>query len=396
MSSSHHRLETLLVHAGQLVDWPAELPTAPALIPSTSFRPATPEAMDAILGGESSGFTYSRHANPTVSAFSEAVRLLEGGQTAQAFGSGMAALDAAFFAIGLHPGDVLLLSQDLYGATLNLGQELWAAMGIVTATVNVTDIPALRAALEELHPKGLVLETLSNPLLKVPDLAQVTEAAKTVGCQVIVDNTFATPVLCRPLEWGADLVVHSATKYLGGHGDATGGVVVGHQRYAGRLHQYVKLRGSVLGSFDAWLLLRGIRTLGVRLERQCHNAQRVAEGLAASGQFGRVCYPGLPNHPSHETARHLFHGQGYGAVVTVDVPGGRDAVFRLLSRLKLVTSATTVGDVYTLCLYPRIASHRNQSAEDLAAMDISDDTLRIAVGLESADDIVADILAALA
>lgn len=394
--SNDTSLDTLFVHAGQAEAWPEEYPTAPAIIPSTSFRPKSPEAMDAILGGDASGFTYSRHANPTVHAFSEAVRLLENGDTAQAFSSGMAALDAALFAIGLGPGDKLLLSRDLYGATLNLTQELWGSMGIVAETVDLTDLTALRALLDRLRPKGLVVETLSNPLLKVPNLPVVIRESHKVDCPVIVDNTFATPVLCRPLNLGADLVVHSATKYLGGHGDAIGGVVAGKERYASRLHQYVKLRGSVLGAFDAWLLLRGIKTLGVRIARQCSNAHEVALRLGASGQFHRVYYPALNDHPSHAVAQALFGQKGYGAVVTVDVPGGRERVFHLLSRLKMVKSATTVGDVYTLCLYPRIASHRNQTSNDLALMGISDETVRVAVGLESVDDIVHDILQALA
>ncbi len=388
-------LETLFIHAGQGHEWPRQYPTAPAIIPSTSFRTQSPEIMDAILGGDAPGFTYSRHANPTVKAFSEAVRVLEGGAVAQAFSSGMAALDAALFSVGLNPGDRLLLSRDLYGATMNLSEQVWGTMGIHVETVDVTDLERTEEALLRLRPRGLVVETLSNPLMKVPDLSRLIALAHRVECKVIVDNTFATPVLVRPLTLGADLVVHSATKYLGGHGDAIGGVVVAHQGYESRLHQYVKIRGSVLSPFDAWLLLRGIKTLGVRFERQCQNAAEAADLLLASGRFHRVYYPGLPDHPSHWTANALFSGRGYGAVVTVDVPGGRARIFHLLSRLTLVGSATTVGDVYTLCLYPSIASHRNQSAEALQAMGISDETLRIAVGLESVDDIVDDILTAL-
>ncbi len=387
--------DTRLIHAGQSRTWPQQYPTAPPLISGTSFRAESPEEMDAILSGDRPGFTYSRHANPTVEAFSEAVRLLEDGATAQAFSSGMAALDAALFAIGLKSGDSLLLSRDLYGATMTLSEEIWGDMGVHIETVDVTDLEQVHGVLNRLRPKGLVLETLSNPLMKVPQLGQLVRLAHDVDCQVVVDNTFATPILVRPIDLRADLVVHSATKYLGGHGDAIGGVVVGQIGYASRLHQYVKLRGSTLSAFDAWLLLRGIKTLSVRFERQCQNAAAVAERLSASQRFTRVYYPGLDGHPSHESARLLFSGRGYGAVVAVDVPGGRNGVFRLLSRLTLVGSATTVGDVYTLCLYPRMASHRHQSAEVLAAMGVSDQTLRISIGLEAVDDIVADILNAM-
>lgn len=389
------RFETLLVHAGTRDAWPDAVPTAPPLITSTSFRGMSPERMDAILGGTEPGFTYSRHGNPTVAAFTEAVRLLEAGETAESFASGMAALDAALFAVGLQPHDVLLLSRDLYGATINLSEQVWGPIGIQVHQVDISDVSVFRDALQHLRPKALLLETLSNPLMMVPDLTRVIDEAHQVGCQVIVDNTFATPVLVRPLTVGADVVVHSATKYLGGHGDAAGGVVVARQAYHQRLHQYLKLRGGTLGPFDAWLLHRGLKTLGLRVERQNENAALVAQKLEDSGRFGRVYYPGLPSHPSYQTASTLFGGRGCGAVVTVTVPGGRERVFHLLSRLQLVGSATTVGDVYTLCLYPRIASHRNQSPEALAAMGISDETLRIAVGIESVDDIVADLLQAL-
>lgn len=387
-------LETLLVHAGHQDQWPSQAPTAPALIPSTSFRTETPEAMDAILGGREEGYTYSRHGNPTVAGFAEAVRVLEAGSVAEAYASGMAALDAALFAVNLKAGDHLLLSRDLYGATMNLSEQIWGEMGVIVHTVDVTQLDEVETALARFKPHALLLETMSNPILKVPDLPRLIALAHDAHCPVIVDNTFATPVLARPLTLGADLVVHSATKYLGGHGDATGGVVVGTEPYRARLHQYVKLRGSVLSPFDAWLLHRGLKTLGIRVERQCQNAHHVAQKLKDSGRFHRVYYPGLADHPSHETARALF-SERYGAVVTVDVPGGQESVLHLLSQLKVVGSATTVGDVYSLCLYPRMASHRNQSPEALAAMGISDETLRISVGLEAVEDIVNDILSAL-
>lgn len=387
--------DTLYVHAGQMHEWPQEVPTAPSIIPSTSYRSADPAVMDAILGGDAPGFTYARHGSPTVAAFTEAVRLLEKGAMAHAYASGMAALDAALYAIRLQAGDHLLVSQDLYGATLNLAEQLWGSAGVIMHALDVTDEEALQEALDRWHPRGVLLESISNPLLKIPDLPRLVEAAHQAGAQVIVDNTFATPVLLNPLTWGADLVVHSATKYLGGHGDAMGGVVVGRAEYFDRLHQYAKLRGSVLSPFDAWLLHRGIKTLGLRLARQSANAAQLAAVLADRPEFQQVYYPGLPNHPSHAIAKALMGAKGYGAVVTVELPGGRPQVFSFLSRLRLIGSATTVGDVYTLCLYPRIASHRNQSPEMLRQMGITDGTVRIAVGIEAVDDLVQDILSAL-
>jgi cystathionine beta-lyase/cystathionine gamma-synthase len=235
------------------------------------------------------------------------------------------------------------------------------------------------------------LELLTNPLVKVVDGPAVTTLAHQVGAAVIVDNTFTTPLAARPLADGADLVVHSATKYLAGHGDATGGVVVGPAAYEKRLVQYLKLRGAVLGPMEAWLILRGLRTLALRFRRQVANAGALAEGLAASGLFQAVHYPGLPSHPHYERARRLYGDYAAGAVVTVELDGGREAVFRFLSALRLVGSATTVGDVYTLCLYPAIASHRQQTPEERAAMGIHDGTVRISVGIEDPADLLDDL-----
>jgi cystathionine beta-lyase/cystathionine gamma-synthase len=276
-----------------------------------------------------------------------------------------------------------------------LTETFWAQWGVVTHLVDVTDLHAIDQALRSWHPKAMLLETLSNPLLKVPDIPEIVRLSQGFDCRVIVDNTFATPYLFRPIAHGADVVVHSATKYLGGHGDAMGGIVVVRERAAAEaLHQFVKLRGAVLGPFEAWLLHRGIKTLAVRIRQQCDNAHHVAQALAQSGAFERVVYPGLPDHPSHQMAKRLFGDRGAGAVVTVDMAGGRAAVFRFLKRLTWVTSATTVGDVYTLCLYPKISSHRNQSPALLDEMGIHDGTVRIAVGLESWRDIVNDVLQA--
>ena len=388
-------LDTILTHTGHTDSWPAQMPTAPALFPSTSFLAEIPEALDAPDVADSEDFPGLHHGNPTVDAFAAAVRQLEGGSAAEAFASGLAALDAALYAIGLKPGDALLLSRDLDEAALSLCEEIWGEIGVTVETVDVSDLAATESALFRLHPQGLVLETLSNPLMTVPDLPRVIEKAHAVGCHVVVDNTFATPVLLKPLASGADLVIHSATMFLGGHGDAAGGVVVGHAGYAARLARCAALRGSIMSPFDAWLLLRGLKTLGVRFERQSRNAARVAEKLRDSGCFNRVVYPGLSDHPSHEAAKSLFSSRGFGAVVTIDVPGAREQALRLLSRLRLIGTAPGAGDVHTLCLSPALTPNPRHGSTPRHASGISDTTLRIAVGLESADDIVADLLQAL-
>lgn len=387
-------LDTVLVHAGNLRQHPEQVPTSPTIYPSTSYRADTPELMDAILGGEVNGYTYARHGSPTVEAFASAVAALEGADHAVAFASGMAAIDAAWYAIGVKNGDRVLVSRDLYGASLNLTHTLWGLGGVEAIAVDLTDLKGLEHILNSVKPTGILFETLSNPILKAPDLKKIVAMCHGVGCQVIVDNTFATPLMVQPLEWGADLVVHSATKYLGGHGDAVGGVTAGGESYKNALHQYLKLRGGILGPFEAWLLHRGIKTLGVRFERQCANALTVAQALEDSQVFRKVYHPLLISHPTHELAVAQFGTKLGGAVVTLELPGGRDVVYRFLKELHMVGSATTVGDVYTLCLYPRMASHRNQSPEELQKMGITDGTVRIAVGLEHASDIIDDILGA--
>lgn len=391
MTPNKERMDTLVVHAGHPKTPYDQVPTGLAIYPSTSYRTDNPDMMDAILGGDAPGHTYARHGNPNVEAFSQAMASLERAPQAVSFGSGMAAVDAALYAADLRAGDRLLLSQDLYGASINLASGIWGTTGIETVFCDFTNQEVLRDVLRRKQPKALLFETLSNPLLKVVDMASVAAWAHEVGCQVIVDNTFATPLAVRPLTLGADLVVHSGTKYVGGHGDAMGGVVVGSEAYAKRLKQYLKLRGAVLGPFEAWLLHRGLKTLSVRFYRQCANALEVGRQLESSGLFSRVYHPFLPSHPTYEHARALLGEQLGGAVVTVEFPKGRKQVFQFLQALKIVGSATTIGDVYTLCLYPRIASHRNQSSEELETMGITEGTLRIAVGIEDPQDIADDV-----
>lgn len=369
-------------------------PTALPIYPATSFRSRSAESLDQLMAGQRQGFSYARHGNPNVDALVEAMMRLEGTETGIATGSGMAAIDAALYASGLAVGDRVLVSQDVYGASLSLLSTIWREAGVEVIVADLTEAEVFATQLEQLHPKAVLVETISNPLLKVLDIPAMSRLAHDAGAQMIVDNTFSTPVMCRPAEWGADLVVHSATKYLGGHGDAMGGVVLGRHEHQDRLHQYLKLRGAVLGPFEAWLIHRGLRTLGVRFERQSANANRVAKMLYDSGLFARVYYPLLEDHPTYAVARKVLGDTLGGAVVTLDIKGGKNEVFRFIDHLELVASATTVGDIYSLCLYPLIASHRNQTREERAKMGISDATVRISVGLEDPEDIALDIIKA--
>lgn len=387
------RRNTLMVHAGDGKFGDLE-PTALPIYPATSFRSRSAESLDQLMAGQRQGFSYARHGNPNIDALVEAMMRLEGTETGIATGSGMAAIDAALYASGLAVGDRVLVSQDVYGASLSLLSTIWREAGVEVIVADLTEAGAFATQLEQSHPKAVLVETISNPLLKVLDIPAMSRLAHDAGAQMIVDNTFATPVMCRPAEWGADLVVHSATKYLGGHGDAMGGVVLGRHEHQDRLHQYLKLRGAVLGPFEAWLIHRGLRTLGVRFERQSANAKRVAKMLYDSGLFAHVYYPLLEDHPTYTTARKVLGDTLGGAVVTLDLKGGKNEVFRFIDHLELVASATTVGDIYSLCLYPLIASHRNQTREERAKMGISDATVRISVGLEDPEDIALDIIKA--
>jgi cystathionine beta-lyase/cystathionine gamma-synthase len=393
MADPHFGLDTRIVQAGRRLEGPYR-PTVPPVYAATSFQPESPALMDAILGSSVTGYTYSRHANPTVDALADAVAELEGGAIGVAFASGMAAIDAALFAAGLHAGDTLLLSRDLYGASATLAEQLWGPGGIHVVYGDLTDPGEAAEAIRRHRPRAILAEILTNPLLKVVDGPALAALAREAGATLVIDNTFTTPLAVRPLEFGADLVVHSATKYLSGHGDATGGVVVGAREYGSALHQYLKLRGGILGPFEAFLIHRGLKTLALRYQRQVANAQRLAVDLQASGLFPAVHYPGLPTHPHHERSRRLLGPWAGGAVVTVELSGGRAAVFRFLEALKLVGSATTVGDIYTLCLYPAMASHRQQGPEERALMGITDGTLRISVGIEDPEDLLADLLQA--
>jgi cystathionine beta-lyase/cystathionine gamma-synthase len=274
--------------------------------------------------------------------------------------------------------------------------KLFAAQGVETRFVDSTDLAQVEAACEELEPVVVLVETISNPLLKVADLAALAQVAHGVGAALVVDNTFATPYLCRPLSLGADVVVHSTTKYVGGHSDALGGVVITSVERRREMHEVIKTTGGNLGPFEAWLLLRGLKTLPLRMRQHNENALYVANGLARLPKVAHVIYPGRHDHPQHSLCTRLFGGKGYGGMVAFELRNaGRAEVFRFFEALQLVQPATTLGDVYSLALYPAHSSHRALSAEKRAEIGIGDNLVRLSVGIEAADDILADIKQAL-
>lgn len=406
-------LYTLAVHAGEHTTKTTPLTGAgqgrsyhPVVTPvhhSVGYTYEDTEDLDAVFAGASQNPVYTRYGNPTVSALEAAVAALEGGAAALAYGSGMAAIHGALLAAGARAGATVVAAHDVYGATYALLSKLLASQGVATCFVDVSDLAATEAAIKETRPAVVTVETISNPLLKVADVAAVAALAHGAGAKLIVDNTFATPVLCRPLALGADFVVHSATKYLGGHGDVLGGVVVVRDEASRvELYEINKLLGANLAPQEAWLAHRGIKTLPLRVERQCRNAAVVAQWLGEQRSVSRVYFPGLPSHPQHELALRQFgnalHGASmHGAMVSFDArAAGRAEVFRFFEALRLIQPATTLGDVYTLALYPAMSSHRALDAETRARIGIGDGLIRLSIGIEDPADIIADLDRALA
>lgn len=389
-------LLTQTVHAGESKTVPNGLPTVTPVYASATFTYDSMADMDRAFSGEIAGYVYTRHGNPTVAAFERTMLALEGGAGACAFGSGMAALHAALLACELRPGATLLASQDLYGATLSLLLKVLSMFDIDAVLVDFSNTDELAAKAREIKPRALVAETISNPLLKVCDLDACATIAREVGAKFVVDNTFATPCLSRPLDHGADFAVHSATKYLSGHATVTAGVTVSkHQQDHDTVYQVMKLVGGILGPWEAHEVSRGIKTLPLRYERQCANARRIADTLSHDKRIQRVYYPALCEKP--ERLARILRGGHAGALVSfVLADDSREAAFRFMDALKLCVRATSLGDVFTTTLHPATASHRDVPPARRQKLGVTDGLVRISAGIESVDDILADIDQALA
>lgn len=387
--------DTLAAHAGEsrpgATDDSAWQPTATPIHNASGFYMPSLDALDEVFAGQREGYFYTRDGNPTVRAFEQAVAALESAPLVGAFGSGMAAIYGALLAAGIRPGDHIVATQDMYGLTRVLFTTHLADFGIRTTFVDMADLAATEAALAE-GASVLYLETISNPLVKVLDLDALVRLAKAAGAKTVVDNTFASPYLLRPIEHGVDLVVHSATKYIGGHGDVTGGTVAAADEATGRkVHYQAKLLGAVLGPNEAYLSLRGLKTLSLRMARQCDNALAVAEWLSDQPGVERVYYPGLPDHPQHEMAERLLGGR-FGAMLAFDLrDGDRERVGRFMDALGLVAPAPTLGDLRSLTLYPVVASHRGLTPEERRAVGIGDGLVRLSVGIEEPSDLIEDL-----
>jgi cystathionine gamma-synthase len=370
------RIETLAVRAGAELD-PVTGAVAPPIHLSTTFEhgPACEEIH---------GYSYIREKNPTQTRLEEAMAKLEGGETALAFASGMGA--ACAVVQSLEPGSHVVFPDDAYTGFRNLYREFLSHWGIEYSVVDMTSHGEIKAAMRP-NTRIVLAETPSNPMMKITDLAAAADIAHAAGAELLVDNTFATPMLQRPLALGADMVLHSTTKYCGGHSDVQGGCLVlkSRERWAAKFYRTRMVMGASASPFNSWLILRGLRSLDCRMERHSSNAAAVATALQSSPKVERVCYPGLPSHPGHEIARRQM--KSFGGMLSFQLRGGYDEAIRVASRVKLFTNATSLGGVESLI------EHRASS--EAAGTKVPENLLRVSVGLEHADDLIEDLMQAL-
>lgn len=389
MSSSSSRknrsFSTRCIHGGQMHDPTTGAVNVPIYATSTYAQSAP---------GEHKGFVYARGHNPTRHAFERAMADLEDGSAAFAFGSGLAAMCAVLDV--LPAGAHMIASDDLYGGSYRLFERVRKdTTGLTVSYVDMTDAEAVRTAIKP-NTKMIWIETPTNPMLKLTDITAVTKIARENNLLTVVDNTFATPWAQRPISMGVDIVVHSATKYIGGHSDIIGGVaIVGdNAELADRLKFIQNATGGILGPFDSFLALRGVKTLDVRMERHNKSAEKIAAWLQNHPKVEKVWYPGLPSHPQHELAKRQM--RGFGGMITAVLKGDLEASRRMLSTCKVFTLAESLGGVESLIEHPAIMTHASVPKEQREALGISDGLIRLSVGIESVEDLIADLDEALA
>ncbi|MEU2869391.1 cystathionine gamma-synthase [Streptomyces olivoreticuli] len=379
--SDQHSFETLAIHAGQEAD-----PLTGAVVPPI-YQVSTYK-QDGV-GGLRNGYEYSRSANPTRTALEENLAALEGGRRGLAFASGLAAEDCLLRTL-LSPGDHVVIPDDAYGGTFRLFAKVVSRWGVEWSVANTSDPAAVRAAITP-RTKAVWVETPSNPLLGITDIAAVAGVAHEAGAKLVVDNTFASPYLQQPLSLGADVVVHSTTKYMGGHSDVVGGALItADTTLADELAYHQNAMGAVAGPFDSWLTLRGIKTLAVRMDRHSANAERVAEMLVSHPKVTQVFYPGLPEHALHEVAAKQM--RAFGGMVSFRVAGGEAAAVEVCNRAELFTLGESLGGVESLIEHPGRMTHASTAGSPL---EVPADLVRLSVGIESADDLLADLAQAL-
>lgn len=382
-------LDTWLVH-GARAPQPQNLPVSQPIYQSAGWAFADLNEVDAVYDGSLPGAIYGRNGTPNQRSLEALVAQLHHGQAAMVGASGMSVLQAVFLAL-LHQGAKVVASQDLYGSTLNLLQDL-GRFGVSTQTVDLSDPAAVAQALP--GATLLMIETISNPRLRVPHLAQLSQLAHQHGVLVVVDNTFASPVHCRPLQQGADLVMESLTKFVNGHSDVMLGGLVGSEELVTKVRSVAVRGGLVSNPFESWLGVRGAETLALRMERASHSAMQLAQFLQSHPKVQRVHYPGLPSHPDHPVASHTLHG-GFGAMLSFELAPQRETVNRFLRGLRYVRMVLSLGGANTTLSHPATSSHRFLSPAERSALGLHDGFLRMSVGIEHLNDLQADIAQAL-
>jgi cystathionine gamma-synthase len=376
-----HGFETLAIHAGQEAD-----PRTGAVV--TPIYQVSTYKQDGV-GGLREGYEYSRSANPTRTALEECLAALEGGSRGLAFASGLAAEDTLLRTV-LKPGDHIVIPNDAYGGTFRLFAKVLTRWGVEFSVANTQDLSTVRDALRP-NTRAVWVETPSNPLLGITDLAALAEIAHGAGALLVVDNTFASPYLQQPIALGADVVVHSTTKYMGGHSDVVGGALVAAEAGLGEeIAYHQNAMGAVAGPFDSWLVLRGIKTLGVRMDRHSSNAERIAELLTRHPKVSHVLYPGLAEHPGHDIAAKQM--KAFGGMVSFRLKDGEQAAVDVCNRAQLFTLGESLGGVESLIEHPGRMTHASVAG---SALEVPSDLVRVSVGIESIDDLLADLQQAL-
>ncbi|GMG87472.1 O-succinylhomoserine sulfhydrylase [Biformimicrobium ophioploci] len=380
-----YALETLAVRAGQIRSPEGE--HAEALFPTSSYVfPSAAEAA-ARFSGERPGNVYSRYTNPTVRMFEERIAALEGGEAAVATASGMAAITSVCMAF-LSAGDKVVCSRSVFGTTTALFNRYMQKFGVEVEFVDLTDMSAWQAAVDE-KTRLVFLETPSNPLCEVADVKALADIAHAKGALLVVDNCFCTPALQRPLKLGADIVVHSATKYLDGQGRCVGGVAVGRRELMEELVVYLRTAGPTMSAFNAWVFLKGLETLGLRMRAHSESAMQLARWLQEQPQVEGVNYAGLESHPGHELAR--AQQTAFGGVLSFRVAGGRDAAWRVIDATRIMSLTANLGDAKTTIVHPATTTHGRLSEEEKARAGITENLIRVSVGLENIEDLQGDL-----
>ncbi len=389
-SWNEYSLETQAVRAGHRRTHEDEHSIPIFASSSYVFKSAEEAALR--FTGKQAGNIYSRFTNPTVNAFQERLALMENGERCLAFASGMAAIMAVGMGL-LKAGDHVVCSRSVFGNTVLMFQNYFGKFGVETDFVDLTDLSAWESAIKT-NTRFLFLETPSNPLIEIADIRAIAEIAHRSDCLLIVDNVFCTPILQKPLDLGADLVVHSATKYMDGHGRCVGGAVVGrHEIIEKEIYPYLRTGGACMSPFNAWVFLSGLETLSIRMKAHCDNAFALAKWLQEQESVERVHYPGLPTHDQHELAkRQQTH---FGGVVSFELKGGQEQAWNLIDSTEILSITANLGDVKTTITHPATTTHGRLTPEVRAAAGIKDNLVRISVGLENIDDIKQDLLAGL-